>query len=134
MGDEDKEWFEQLLDLQLSANQVIWKRLGELGVDEQTQLRLGFTYLAAGEEEAERVAAFLGEETDYEVQVRERPAAGSEQQEWLVLGATQATTVTLETLDAWVEWMIAAGAAEGPCAFDGWTSEVVDAPADKPDA
>ena len=81
MGDEDKEWFEELLDLQLSANQAIWKRLGELGVDEQTQLRLGFTYLAAGEEEAERLAAFLGEETDYEVQVRERPAAGAEQQE-----------------------------------------------------
>jgi hypothetical protein len=133
MGDEDKEWFEQLLDLQLSANRAIWKRLGEIGVDEQTQMRLGFTYLSAGEAEAQRLAAFLGEETDYEVQVRERPSA-AEEKEWLVLGATQPTTVTLETLDAWVEWMVAAGAAEGPCAFDGWTSEVLDGPVDSPDA
>jgi hypothetical protein len=133
MGDEDREWFEELLDLQLSANRAIWKRLGELGIDEQTQLRLGFTYLAAGEQEAERLAAFLGEETDYELQVRERPTDGAEQ-EWLVLGATQPTTVTLETLDAWVEWMIAAGAAEGPCAFDGWTSEVLGEAAENPDA
>ena len=51
-----------------------------------------------------------------------------------MLGATQPTTVTLETLDAWVEWMIAAGAAEGPCAFDGWTAEVLGEPAEEPDA
>jgi hypothetical protein len=125
MGDDDKEWFEKLLDLQLRANPAIWQRLCELGIDEQTRLRLGFTYLAAGEEEAERLAAFLGEQTDYELQVRERPTTGSETKEWLVLGATQPTTVTLETIDAWVEWMVAAGAAEGPCAFDGWTPEVV---------
>ena len=128
MGDDDTPWFEELLDLQLRANPAIWKRMGELGVDEQTQLRLGFTYLAPGAQEAERLAAFLGEQTDYEVQVRERPTARLRTKEWLVLGATQPTTVTLETIDAWVEWMIAAGAAEGPCAFDGWTSEILGKP------
>jgi hypothetical protein len=33
-------------------------------------------------------------------------------------------------LDDWVEWMIAAGASEGPCAFDGWAAQLVGAEAD----
>jgi hypothetical protein len=133
MADEEKPWYEQLLDLQLRANPAIWKHMRKLGVDGDTQLRLGFTYLAPGEPEAQRLAAFLGERTDYEVQVRARPGTRSKQQEWLVLGATQPTTVTPETIDAWVEWMVAAGAAEGPCAFDGWTSEILNAAVETPD-
>jgi len=125
MGDDDREWYEQLLDLQLRANPAIWKHMGELGVDERTQLRLAFTYLAQGLQEADRLAAFLGAETDYELQVRERSRSRLGTREWLVLGATQPTTVTLERIDAWVEWMVAAGVAEGPCAFDGWTSEIM---------
>jgi len=122
---DEREWFEQLLDLQLQANPLIWKRLRDLGVTEQTELRLAFIYLAPGVAEADQLAAFLGEETDYDVQTRER-RNGWFATEWLVLGATQPTAVSLATIDAWVEWMVAAGAAHGPCAFDGWTVEGAD--------
>jgi len=125
MSDE-REWYEQLLELQLRANPAVWKNLERLGVTDQTELRLAFIYLAPGKDEAERLIAFLREETDYEVQLRERPKGFLEKPELLVLGATQPTTVSLETINAWVEWMVAAGAAEGPCAFDGWTSELPD--------
>jgi hypothetical protein len=120
---DEAEWYAQLLDLQLRANPVIWGRLRELGVNEETELRLAFIYLAPGKDEAERLAAFLRAETDYDLQTRQRRMGWFEHPEWLVLGATQPTAVSLETIDAWVEWMVAAGAAEGPCAFDGWTVE-----------
>ena len=125
MSDE-REWYEQLLELQLRANPAVWKNLERLGVTDQTELRLAFIYLAPGKDEAERLIAFLREETDYEVQLRERPMGFFEKPKLLVLGATQPTPVSLETINAWVEWMVAAGAAEGPCAFDGWTSELPD--------
>ena len=69
---EEREWFEQLLDLQLLANATLWKQLRDLGVDEDTQLRLGFIYLAPGEDEAKRLAAFLKRKTDYDVETRRR--------------------------------------------------------------
>ena len=122
---ETREWYEQLLELQLRANPGIWRKMREVGVDQETQLRLAFIYLAPDEEAAQRLQAFLREQTDYEVQSRGRPKGFFEKPEWLVIGATQPTTVTPQMLDEWVEWMVAAGAAEGPCAFDGWTSEIV---------
>ena len=48
MSDE-REWYEQLLELQLRANPAIWRKLEqEYGVTEQTELRLAFIYLAPG--------------------------------------------------------------------------------------
>jgi hypothetical protein len=35
---------------------------------------------------------------------------------------TQPTPVSLEVVDAWTAWMVAAGAQAGPCAFDGWSA------------
>lgn len=116
--DGEAEWYVQLLDLQLKTNRAIWSRL-ELG--DEVALRLTFVYLAPGEQEAERLAAYLRSETDYDVDVRPRGTGNGEALQWLVGGVTQPTDITLEILDAWVQWMIAAGAAEGPCAFDGWT-------------
>ncbi|MDX6707337.1 MAG: hypothetical protein QOI48_3183 [Solirubrobacteraceae bacterium] len=111
---DQPQWYEQILDLQLRNNADIWAQLQEHGVAEETQLQLGFTYMAPGQEEAEQLASFLVEETDYEVESRTHNG------EWFVFGVTQPTTVSSELLDSWVEWMVAAGAAEGPCAFDGW--------------
>jgi Regulator of ribonuclease activity B len=122
---EQREWYEQLLELQLRANPAILEQLHELGVTDETHMRLGFIYLAPGEQEAQRLEDFLREQTDYELQTRSRRKGFFEHPEWLVVGATQPTAVTLDTVDAWVEWMVAAGAAEGPCAFDGWTAEIV---------
>jgi hypothetical protein len=121
MSDEP-EWYERILDLQISENPGIWARFQEHGMDER-EWRLGFIYLAPGEQEAQELAAFLREETDYEVEVRSQRPRRLAGQEWLVVGATQPTLVTLELINEWVEWMVAAGAATGPCAFDGWAAE-----------
>jgi hypothetical protein len=116
------EWYDRLLELQLRKNLQIWAELERYGIAEDSELRLGFVYVAPGEEEARALAAFLRRETDYEIDVR--PREGSDD-EWVVIGTTQETPVTRERLDDWVEWMIAAGAAEGPCAFDGWAAQLV---------
>jgi hypothetical protein len=125
------EWYEQLLELQLRSNRDIWATLQEHGVDADTELRLGFLYVAPGEPEAQALLAFLREETDYDLEARSRPggdddvADPDDDGEWVVIGTTQPTPVTLELLDDWAEWMIAAGAAAGPCAFDGWAAQLV---------
>lgn len=118
----EPEWYERILDLQLSENPQIWARFQEHGMDEHAW-RLGFIYLAPGEQEAEDLAAFLRAETDYEVEVRSQRPRKLATREWLVIGATQPTAVSLELLNEWVEWMVAAGAAAGPCAFDGWAAQ-----------
>lgn len=99
----------------------IWKMLEGHGVTDQTPLRLCFIYLAPSEAQAARLVDFIAQ-TDYDVDAREQ-AAGRKKQ-WVVAGATQPTAVDRETIDSWVQWMVAAGAAEGPCAFDGWTAEL----------
>jgi hypothetical protein len=129
------EWYEQLLELQLIRNRDIWAGLQERGVAANTALRLGFIYVAPGEPEAQELVDFLREETDYDVGVRPdgdpdddeatADVAAHPEDAWYVIGTTQPTPVTLELLDDWVEWMIAAGAAEGPCAFDGWAAQLV---------
>lgn len=119
---DEREWYEQILDLQLRQNPEIWARFQEQGLDE-VELRLGFVYLAPGEQEAQQLAGFLRGETDYEVEVRRQRMPKLDEPEWLVIGATRPTAVTLELLNEWVEWMIAAGAVKGPCAFDGWVAQ-----------
>jgi hypothetical protein len=120
------EWYDDLLELQLRENRDIWARLTEHGVGEHSELRLGFVYVAPGESEARALVAFLDEETDYELEARARPGEGDAANDWVVIGTTTPTPVTLELLDDWAEWMIAAGAVEGPCAFDGWAAQLVD--------
>jgi hypothetical protein len=122
MSDEP-EWYERILDLQLRENPGIWARFQEHGMDGR-EWRLGFVYMAPGEDEAQQLAGFLCGETDYEVEVRSQRARRFAKPQWLVIGATQQTTVSLELLNEWVEWMVAAGAANGPCAFDGWAAQV----------
>lgn len=120
------EWYDRLLELQLRVNREIWAELQEQGVGAESALRLGFIYVAPGEPEARALVDFLREETDYDVDVRSRHDDGPAGEEaWFVTGTTQATPVTLELLDDWAEWMIAAGAVEGPCAFDGWAAQLI---------
>jgi hypothetical protein len=121
---DEPEWYEQILELQLSRNPEAWARFRDQGLD-RDELRLGFIYLAPSEEAAHALAKFLWTETDYDVEVHHRPIGDDTEPTWLVVGATQPTLVTLEILDDWVQWMVAAGAAEGPCAFDGWAAQLV---------
>ncbi|MDQ3723967.1 MAG: hypothetical protein M3376_13100 [Actinomycetota bacterium] len=120
------EWYDEILALQLLENVDIWSGLQQHGFGPNSQLRLGFIYRAPGEVEARRLVAFLQEETDYDVQTHSRPDDDPrEEPYWFVIGITQPTPLTRELLDDWVEWMIAAGAAEGPCAFDGCAAEFI---------
>lgn len=135
---EQPEWYEQIVELQLRANADTWAQFEEQGLDED-ELRLGFIYLAPGEAEGQALAGFLRAETDYDVEVHSQRASEHGQPRWLVVGATQPAYLTLETLDEWVMWMVAAGAAEGPCAFDGWAAQptgpaVADEPESDPEA
>ncbi len=119
------EWYDRLLELQLRKNRDVWATLQE-HLEADAELRLGFVYLAPGREEARSLVVFLRAQTDYDVELRSRPPARPDEEEsWLVVGTTQPTPVTIDVLDDWVEWMIAAGAAEGPCAFDGWAAQLV---------
>ena len=111
---EEPQWYEQLLAAQLQTNADAWAQLLEQGLDEDKLVRLGFTYLSPGRDEAEQLTNFLVGETDYDVEARGR------NDDWFVFGVTQPTAISRALLDQWVTSMIAAGAAEGPCAFDGW--------------
>jgi hypothetical protein len=125
MNGDEPEWYERILDVQLGENPGIWARFQEHGLDAM-ELRLGFIYLAPGEDEAQQLAGFLREATDYEVEVRVQRKRRVAKPEWFVVGATQPTPVSLELLNEWVEWMVAAGAVEGPCAFDGWAAQALE--------
>jgi hypothetical protein len=106
------------VNVQLLENIRIWGELQEEGAGDEPELEMTFAYVAAGEPEAERLAAFLRAETDYELFVRSRGRILKRQ--WFVAGATRRARLSLDTLNQWTEWMIAAGAEHGPCAFDGW--------------
>ncbi len=107
--------------VQLAKNLRIWGELQQQGAGDEPELRLTFAYVAPDEAVAERLAAFLGSETDYELHVRRRGRVGGRR--WFVAGATQPAPVSLETINAWTEWMIAAGTEHGPCTFDGWAPQ-----------
>lgn len=120
---DEPEWFERILELQLQMNREKLTELRGQGIEEDTTVRLEFFYLAPGESEAWALVAFLGEETDYDVRAFERREGMDENTPWLVVGMTQPTPLSLDLLDDWAEWMVAAGAVKGPCAFDGWGAQ-----------
>jgi hypothetical protein len=117
---------QRMLDVQVLHNIRIWGELLEQGVTEGTEMGLIFVCLAPGEAEAKGLRGFLSGETDYELHVRRQGRIGK--REWFVAGATRPAPMSLDTLNQWAEWMIAAGAANGPCAFRGWEPRVGDDP------
>jgi hypothetical protein len=131
---DEPEWYEQLLALALERNPGIWEDLRASGMTDGGELRLAFLYVAPGEAEAEQLADFLRAETDYEVTAHCQRENRRAELDWFVAGMTRPAILDLETVDAWVEWMIAAGAANGPCAFDGWAGHLAGgAPPPAPD-
>src|SRR4051812_22965574 len=105
-------------------NRQTWQALQDHGVTEDSKLRLDFFYVAPGEEEANALAQFIREETDYDVRVSSSGGGFLKKKAWAVNGTTQDTEVSLDILDDWVRWMVAAGEAHGGCDFDGWGAEV----------
>jgi len=116
-------WFERLLELALQTNAVLWTELEQAGLAD-AELALAFLFVAPGEAEAGELEAFLRAETDYELRAHSQREHEAAELDWFVVGVTRPAALTRATVDAWVEWMIAAGAAHGPCAFDGWAPQV----------
>jgi hypothetical protein len=113
--------YEKILADQLAMNRQTWSVLQSHGVTEKSQLRLDFCYIAPGRDAARALAALIQEQTDYDVRVE---SDGSIlRRKWRVEGTTQETTVSLEILDEWVTWMVAAG-KDHACDFDGWGTAV----------
>lgn len=104
-------------------NTQTWAALQEHEVDELTELRLDFFYVARGQSEAEALGEFLRRETDYDVDVRSIRKGMLSKKQWSVTGSTQPTMVSLDILNQWVGWMVAAGAENGGCEFDGWGAQ-----------
>jgi len=117
-------WARDTLNRQLSMNLQTWAALQEHGVDESTEVRLDFFYVASGQSEAEALGGFLRRETDYEVDVHAVKKGLLSKRQWSVTGSSQPTPVSLDILNAWVGWMVAAGAENGGCDFDGWGAQV----------
>ncbi len=124
MGDERSRRFAELLSLQLNMNKQTLAALREHGVDENTLLRLDFSYEAPTERAGEELAAFLRDETDYEVETISMKRGLLKKRAWTVQGSTQQTAIDDQTLDEWVTWMVVAGSEHGDCEFDGWGAQV----------
>lgn len=118
------DWVEQTIASQQAMNRTSWVELQKHGVDETTDVGLEFFYVAPGEEEAARLVEYLRDETDYDVRAVSHKKGAFSRRTWIVTGKTRPTTISLEVLDEWVQWMVAAGAANGGCEFDGWGAQV----------
>jgi Regulator of ribonuclease activity B len=116
------DWAETVLARQLAMNAQTWHLLQEQGVDAASKLALEFFYSPSGQDEAERLAAFLRADTDYDVDVVSQ-TRGMFGKGFSVMGKTQPTAVSVEILNDWVTWMVTAGVEKGPCEFDGWGAQ-----------
>ena len=112
------------LESQLAMNRQTWQALQDHGVTESSRVRLDFFYVALGEQQANALARFLQDETDYEVAVASQGGGLLKKKAWAVNGSTQETEVSLSILDRWVEWMVTAGEENGGCEFDGWGAAI----------
>lgn len=92
-------------------------------IDDVTLLRIDFAYDAPGESEAQQLAGFLQEQTDYDVEVTHGPRRRF-RRSWVVTGRTQMTAVSPDVIAQWIRWMVLAGAEHGECRFDGWGASV----------
>ena len=123
MSPRDEAHFNKILVKQVAMVEDTWDALQRAGVTGDTQLRLDCLYYAPGESEAHELAEFLGHETDYDVRVESDAGGFLKKATSKVASTTQPTRVSLDILEEWVRWMVAAG-AQYDCEFDGWGAKV----------
>lgn len=115
------DWADRLIAEQQGMSVATLEALRAHGVIEDvTLLRLDFHYEAPGESQAEMLANFLTQSTDYEVAATPRRSRFGLRRAWSIDGQTQETPVSSSILNDWIEWMVLAGAENGECRFDGW--------------
>jgi hypothetical protein len=113
-----------VLAAQKDMNVSTWRMLQDRGVTEASMLQLDFTFDAPGQAEADRLVRFLQRETDYQAETARVDRGGLRRRGWIAKGQTGATTISLDILDDWVQWMVTAGALHGACRFDGWGTQL----------
>lgn len=101
---------------QLASNPPLWEAFQQNGVMETTELQLDFTYYSPTAEDAAALKSLL-EEYGYTVAVSR--SGSLLRRKWLLEGKTVKTTLTLEKLNQWTEWMVLAG-EEHHSDFDGY--------------
>lgn len=100
-----------------ARNELAWKTLAAKGYSEGTPVKISFFFSAADEKKAEELSAFLAQEARFSAR------AVFEDGGWGVAGATQEAVISLDLLNAWVEWMVRAG-HQFNAYFDGWDAEI----------
>ena len=108
---------------QLEMNRLTWSQLQEHGVNDETELRLDFLFVAPGQHQAEALAGAIRARTDYDVEAGTLRQGLLGRKTWTVNGTTQPTPVSLAVLDEWVTRMVEWGDAHS-CEFDGWGAQV----------
>ena len=110
--------FEINLEHQKDMNRTTWQKLIESGFSLSEEVSLDFTFITRKSGNAEKLKKLLEVETNYHVEIVKTDS------EWEVVGHTKNQHISLEILDQWVEWMVAAGEENGGCEFDGWGAQV----------
>ena len=112
--------YDVILAKQLALNHLTWAQLENSGVTPDTELQLDFAYHAPSKDKAEQLKGVL---TEYEYSVTLKKSGVLPWSKWLVSGRTSRTTLTLQKLNQWVQWMVTAG-KESEAEFDGWGAEL----------
>lgn len=105
--------YEDNIEHQLRMLDVTWRVFEEHGVTGESELILGFVYLAPNKKSANSLNASL---ENYDSSIR---TEGILKKEWYVDGCTHPTKVSKEILSQWLEFMVALGWEHG-CEFDGF--------------
>ena len=104
--------FEEFRMGHLVRTAQVWKRLLELGADENSKLNFDFSFTAKRSQDAEALSEALG---DYSI---ETSAEGLLRKTYTMTGSSGPITWTEEQLLKWVDYLIAVG-RDSSCEFQG---------------
>ncbi len=110
----------EILEGHLSRNAQTWELLIQNGVAEGSPLPLHFFFYTKKKDQAVALKRQLEQETDFDVITESR---GLLRKQWAILGKTQASPVSLKTINDWCRWMTETGAMFD-CEFDGWEAQI----------
>ena len=88
----DSTNYESVLAHQLAMNKETWAELERHGLNDQSKVRLDFTYLAPSRDAANALKQFLRDDSDYDLSVQSQGSFF--RKTWTVTGTTQETGVS----------------------------------------
>lgn len=117
MNEQQRERAVAVISKQLAMNRQTFSQLRQAGLEPDDVVQLDFFFVAPDEKCAVALKSFLEQNDCLNVSVERR--GGLLSRKFDVAGQSLPTTVSIELLDEWVEWMVAQG-LERACEFDGW--------------